>query len=291
MKTSLKILTVAIALSSAATLITACKKDSSSSGSNTNNNGAASNMSANGATGDNAYDDAFNIALQTGYDKGLDNLMQKGNGGTTLGYNFCANVSVSGSTYPVTVTVDFGTGCNTSTDGIARSGSIVYVFSGKLSTTGTTISATFNNYKVNGYQLGGNYSIQNTTTNVLTPSFTSSVTNGSLIYPNDTSYTFSGTKTVTVSSSDGTTNISSLIFTAASGNFTISNSFGESLTATITKPLVRKLSCGFRDSGTVSFKYTKGTASLNGTLDYGNGTCDDSALITIGAFTKTVTLP
>src|SRR5271167_2597089 len=144
MKTSLKILKVsAILLISTVTLITACKKDSSSSSTTTtSSNGPAANLSANGATSDNAYDDAFNLAVQTGYDKNLDNLMQKRGGGTTLGYNFCATVTASGTTFPVTVTVDFGAGCK-SADSITRSGSITYVFSGKLSTPGTTISATF----------------------------------------------------------------------------------------------------------------------------------------------------
>jgi hypothetical protein len=290
MKTSFKILTGTLLIASVIVLATACKKDSNSSSSSDNNN--AANMSADGTTADNAYDDAFNIAVQTDYDKGINSVTQKGNGATTLGYNFCANVTTSsnGSTFPDTVTVDFGSGC-TSLDNISRSGSIVYIFSGKLSSNGTTVSATFNNYTVNGYKLTGTYSITNNTTNILAPSFTTSVSNGSVVYPNATSYTFSGTKTVNVTSSNNSTNIDSLIFTASSGNYSIGNSFGESIAATITAPLVRKLSCGFISTGVLSFTYSKGNSSVKGTLDYGDGTCDNSALITIGAFTKNVTIP
>ncbi|HLK31112.1 MAG TPA: hypothetical protein VKT28_21210 [Puia sp.] len=291
MKTSFKILSGSILLASAITFITACKKDSSSSGSTTtDNNGAASNMSAKGAASDNAYDDVFNLAVQTGYDKNLDNLMQKRSGGATLGYGFCANVTVSGSSFPITLKVDFGAGC-TSNDGIQRSGSITYTFTGKLSTAGTTVSAQFDNYTVNGDTLSGTYSISNTTTNILSPTFTTTVTDGHIGYQNDTAYSFSGTKTAAVSSSTNTPgDVTSLIFTVT-GNYSISNSFGESLTANVTTPLIKKVACAHIDTGVIAFTYTKGTASVSGTLDYGNGTCDANAVITIGSFTKNITLP
>ncbi len=273
-------------------LMTACKKDSNSSSTSTSDNGSAASMSANGATADGKYDDAFNIAMQTGNDQGLDNLMQKNSGKSTEGFTptgsfYCATVTSSGSTFPVTITVDFGAGCK-SADSITRSGSITYVFSGHISTIRTTISATFNNYVVNGYALTGTYSITNSTTNIASPSLTTTVTNGSITYPNDTSYSFSGTKTVALVSGS-ISNVSTLVFNVT-GGYNVSNSFGESLAATITTPLERKETCEWVDAGIVSFKYTKQNVSVNGTLDYGNGTCDDSALITIGAFTETVTI-
>ena len=275
-------------------LITACKKNSGTTTSSTASNSSAANMSANGAVSDNAFDDAFGIALQTGNDNGLNSLMQLKSGKTDLSANgvglggpyYCASVSVSGSSFPVTVTVDFGAGCK-SADSVTRSGSITYVFSGKLSTPGTVISATFNNYTVNGYKLAGTYSITNTSTTSI--SLTTAVTNGNIVYPNDTSYSFAGSKTVTLAS--GNIAIpSSLVFNLA-GGYGIGSSYGDTLTATVTTPLVHPASCKHVVSGIVGFKYTKGSASLNGTLDYGNGSCDSTALITIGNYTETVILP
>jgi hypothetical protein len=291
MKTSLRILSGTVLLALTITLITACKKSSSSS--SATDNSSAANLSANGATSDKAFEDPFYIAMQTGNDKGLTSMMQQKGGIATLGDQvtgayYCANIAVSGTSFPVTVTVDFGTGC-TSTDGITRSGSITYVFSGKLSTPGTTISATFTNYKVNGYQLGGTYSIQNTSPSLLSPQLTTTVTNGNIVYPSDTSYSFSGTKTVAIASGS-IADVSTLVF-SITGNYSISNSYGESLAATVTTALERKKICGYVDKGIVSFTYTKGNTSINGTLDYGDGTCDNTALITIGAFTKTITIP
>jgi hypothetical protein len=275
-------------------LITACKKNSSPSSSNTADNTSAANMSANGAASDNAFDDAFGIALQTGNDQGLNSLMQQKTGKTDLSGNgftlgspyYCATVSVSGSTFPVTVTVDFGAGCK-SADSVTRSGSITYVFSGKLSNPGTVISATFNNYVVNGYKLAGTYSITNTSTTSL--SLTTAVKNGNITYPSDTSYSFAGSKMVTLAS--GTFTVPSSWVFNITGGYGIGSSYGDTLTASVTTPLVHPVSCKHVVSGIVGFTYTKGSASLHGTLDYGNGTCDSTALITIGAFTKTVVLP
>ena len=276
-------------------LITACKKNSSSSSSSTTNNTSAANLSANGAASDNAFDDAFGIALQTGNDKGLNSLMQQKTGKADLSGNgvslgspyYCASVSVSGSNFPVTVTVDFGAGCK-SADSVTRSGSIIYLFSGKLSTPGTVISATFNNYIVNGYKLAGTYSITNTSTTNL--QLSTSIINGNITYPSDTSYSFSGSKTVTLDANSNITVPSSWIFDI-SGGYGIGSSYGDTLTASVTTPLVHPVSCPHVVSGIVSFTYTKGSSSLKGTLDYGNGNCDSTALITIGNFTKTVVLP
>ncbi len=291
MKTNLRIFSAIILLAATIMLIASCKKDNNST-SNSATNDAAANMSSNGASADNAYDDAFGVALQAGSDQNLDLLTKKPGGAADVAQNiqgtyYCASISVSGSTFPITLTVDFGTGCK-SADSIERSGSVTYVFSGHLSTPGTTITATFNNYTVNGYSLNGTYTIANTTTDINAPQLTTTVTDGSIRFPSDTSYSFSGTKTISVSAGN-IADVSSLVFNIT-GGYKISSSYGDSLTATVTTPLERKITCPYIDQGVVSFTYTKGSSSVSGTLDFGDGTCDDSAVVTIGSFTKTVTI-
>jgi hypothetical protein len=241
----------------------------------------------------------MNVAIQSGSDQSIDAIMTQQKSGiqtngvrTVNGINgfYCANVTLlsNAGSFPDTLIVDFGAGC-TSADNIARSGSITYIFSGKLSTTGTTISATFDNYKVAGYQLGGTYSLLNSTTGS-TLSLTTSVTDGTITYPNDSSYTFSGTKIVTLAS--GTPpDISTFVFNVT-GGYTITNvNTGESLAVTVTTPLEKKEACKYVDAGVAAFVYTKGALTVDGTLNYGDGTCDNSAVVTIGAATKTITLP
>ncbi len=281
--------------------ITSCKKDSNSSTTGGSNNTSAQNLSTSGATSDGAYDDAFNVGFQTGNDNNLMSIAAQSGGVSTNslrtinginGY-YCATVTLktTAGSFPDTLVVDFGSGCTSSGDGIARSGSITYIFSGKLGTPGTVISASFNNYTVNGYQLGGTYSITNSS-GVSGFSLTTQVQNGTIVYPNDSSYTFSGTKVLSLNTPVDSTNILNNSFDIT-GGYTISNTnTGESLTATVTTPLLKKLSCEYIVSGIIGFVYTKGSAiTVNGTLDYGDGTCDNSAVIAIGTATKTVTLP
>jgi hypothetical protein len=275
--------------------VTACKKDNNSS------SGSAQTMTTNGATSDGAYNDVLNVALQAGSDKSIDAIMTQQKSGiqtngvrTVNGINgyYCADLALltTAGSFPDTLIVDFGTGCSTSMDGVTRSGSITYIFSGKLSTPGTVISATFNNYTVAGYQLGGQYTLTNSTTGT-SLSLSSEVNDGTITYPNDSSYSFSGTKTVTLTSGS-LTDISTFVFSVI-GGYTISNAHtGETLTATVTTPLEKKQSCKYVDAGVVAFVYKKGTTlTVAGTLNYGDGTCDDSAVITIDAATKTITLP
>jgi len=279
--------------------ITSCKKDSNSS-TTSGNNTSAQNLTTSGATSDDAYGDAFNVALQAGSDNNLNSITAESGGVSTNsvrtvnginGY-YCANVTLktTAGTFPDTLIVDFGTGCTSSGDGIARSGSITYIFSGKLGTTGTVISATFDNYTVNGYKLGGSYSITNTSP-IGGYSLTTQVQNGTITNPNDSSYSFYGTKTLSLNLPIDTTFLNNTF--NITGGYTISNTnTGESLTATVNTPLLKKLSCQYIVSGVIGFAYTKGSAiSVNGTLDYGDGTCDNTAVVTIGTYVKTVTLP
>jgi hypothetical protein len=279
-------------------LLGSCKKSSSSSSSTSDNTNAAS-LSANGASTDNTFDDVLNVTIQTNQDKTLNSIIARQSGTTTngvgtpvvLGSFYCATVTVTPadtSNFPKSILVDFGSGC-TSQDGIARSGSITYILSERFRYPGAVITASFNNYKVNGYQLNGTYTLTNNSS-LAGVAYTTSVTDGSIIFPNDSSYSFAGTKTVTQTAGIGSTDLSTYVF-SVTGNYTISNtSTGESLSAKVTTPLVKEETCPFIVSGKDSFTYSKGSLNVSGTLDYGSGTCDSTASVTIGSITNTVTL-
>jgi hypothetical protein len=291
--------TAIAAIFTAVLLLNACKKSSSSSSSTTNDNGNAAALSANGATSDNTFDDVLNITIQTNQDNTLNSIIQHQGGTITngagtsqpLGLFYCANVTVTPAdtiSYPKTIVVDFGAGC-TSLDGITRSGSITYTLSERFRNPGAVISATFTNYVVNGYQLGGTYTLTNNSS-LSGVAYTTAVTGGTITYPNDTAYSFAGTKTVTQTAGIGSTNLSTYVF-SVTGNYTITNTTtGEMLSAKVTTPLVKDENCANIVSGIESFAYKNGSVSLSGTLDFGSGTCDNIATVTIGSFTGTVTL-
>jgi hypothetical protein len=286
---------------STAVMITACKKDNSSNPSSKNDDSTAANLSASSATADNAYDDVFSIALQTGSDNNIvygssSSLGQVGvngnQGGTTTmgdGDTIKYTVTPAGDVFPKTIVVDFGTGV-TGPYGIIRKGKITYVFSGRLATPGTTVSATFTDYYINGYKLEGTYSATNTSTingNSITFSFTTSVSNGKITYPDGTTwYTYSGSKKVV--QTDGTSTLldASDDVYSVTGSNTIASSSGNTLKDSITTALVKKVSCRYVSSGIISFTFN----DVSGTLDYGDGTCDNKAVIKVGAINLEVEL-
>src|SRR6516162_5679810 len=156
-------------------LNSACQKDNNNTSSGgTNNDTTAAQLSAATTLADNAYQDIFQTAVQTGYDNNIAyKTSQAGDGQvqvnttrsveTAFGVNGCAVYTVSpndNTTFPKTITVDFGSGC-TDAVGVTRKGKITYIFSGKLINPGTTVSASFTNYSISGYQLQGTYSITN----------------------------------------------------------------------------------------------------------------------------------
>jgi hypothetical protein len=191
------------------------------------------------------------------------------------------------ATYPKTVTVDFGAGCK-GWYGVTRSGSITYVFSGKYKTPGTTISASFNNYRVNGFKLEGTYSIKNNSSPQNGISFTTSVVNGKLTYPDGTTwYSYSGTRTFTQTAGFGSPNLSDYVFSIA-GSHSCAASDGRTLTDSITTPLTKAFSCKYISAGIVGFTYNN---LIKGTFDYGNGNCDSLATITVGTLSRVVSLP
>ena len=281
------------------TALNSCKKDSSTPNNSSNNTDTtAANASASTTLADNAYDDVFQTAVQTGYDNniafgtqsvGVGQVQTNSVHGSTAtnSINGCAVYTVTpndNTTFPKTIVVDFGTGC-TSAAGITRIGKITYVFSGKLINPGTTVSASFTNYSVNGYQLKGTYSITNNSSLANGIAFTTSVTDGNIVFPDQTSYSYAGSKTVKQTAGMSTTMDASDDVYSITGNNTFSAN-GNTIVNTITTPLSRAYSCEWVGSGIISFTYNTDT---KGTLDFGNGTCDGDVTIKVGTFTKTIT--
>ncbi|MBS1659970.1 MAG: hypothetical protein JST68_02850 [Bacteroidetes bacterium] len=283
-------------LLSAALVFTACKKDSSSTSSQEPD---AVSLTTSSATADDQYNDVLNVALQVGsggsttlssYVAGPstgNHTVPTGPGGATP----CAVLSVAitdTTKYPVTVSIDFGTGC-TGTDGVVRKGKVTYVFSGKIYVSGTTVTASFDNYSVNGYQLAGTYSITNNSIgNGI--SFVTKVTDGKITFPDASYYAYAGTRTVSQTGGVGTLTVLDDSY-SITGSHSFSSSAGKSLTDSITTPLLWQTTCRHIGSGVIGFTYSDGALSLKGTLDYGTGTCDNTATIKVGATTKVIQLP
>jgi hypothetical protein len=274
-----------------------CKKSDVSNVTASNDSKAAT-LSDSSTVAENAYYDVLNNAF-VGYSDNVSSMgvslqsgktttLSTGTEGAGTGHLSCANYTISDSTpghYPKTLTLDFGTGCS-SIDGVLRTGKLIYTFSGPLFTPGTTVSVSFNQYTVNGYGIQGAYAISNNSTQNGV-SFTTLVTNGILTCPDATNFHYSHNKTFTQTAGASTPfNISDDVY-AISGNSAFSSSDGSSLVLNITTPLVRNFTCLNITQGVVAFVYNQG---VSGTIDFGDGTCDNTATLKVGDISRTITL-
>lgn len=273
----------------------ACKKDISKA----SQDSPAATLSDSSTVADNAYNDVLVNAF-FGFSDQLNNASgQSHRGGTATNSANVVNspqplscaaytlVTAEGGGYPKTLTLDFGPdGCSGSSDGLMRKGKIIYIFSGSLLEPGTTVSASFDQYYVNGYGLQGTCSITNTsTTNGF--GFTLQTTNGIFTFPNLTNFHYSGNKVIAMTAGSNTPNDLSDDVYAITGSSNFSASDGSSLVSTVSTPLTKAFTCPYVSAGVISFTYNQDT---KGTIDFGDGTCDHTATLVVGSITRVFNL-
>jgi hypothetical protein len=266
---------------SAVTVLVSCKKDRSSAN---NDVETTFQLSENQATSEALQDDANAIFFEAATDKGLLGARTSESLETTNTLS-CATVSVTPANgFPKTIVVDFGSGC-TSVDGINRSGKINIVLSDSVRKTGSNAVITFTNYFSAGFKVEGTITWTNTTTpNAV--SWTRQIANGKITGPNGYYWLHTGAKTITQTAGASTPlNVLDDVF-SVTGNHTVTNPSGKSRTATITEALEKK---------TVCHNITKGKIKIEGPahyaiLDYGDGTCDSKATISIDGNTPRIIL-
>lgn len=198
----------------------------------------------------------------------------------------CPTVTLTPSTpgaFPKTLVLDFGTGCTTS-GGATASGQVTATFSGPLTQSGVSITVSLVNFKYKGYTLSGSYSA------TIQPAGTYNVTvsSGKVTTPDGKNATFTGTLTfVQVEGKNTPTQTTDDVF-SISVNLSGTDTEGKAYTAQTTTPLRKALNCAWIVSGVVEIK-TTGQAKK--TLDFGQGTCDDSATLQVGPVSTPVKLP
>ncbi len=199
----------------------------------------------------------------------------------------CASVTVSSGAFPKTITLDFGNGCTNPNSNIERSGIINIVLSDSFRLTGSTAVMTFDNYYVNGYKKEGTITWTNTSTSSVR-SWSRQVINGKITAPNGRFWFHNGLKQITQVAGMNTPRILLDDAFSITGTSQITNSNGENRTSTIETPLHKRVACDHIDEGSIRFQGPNHYA----TLDFGNGTCDAIATISINNYQpRTITLP
>lgn len=190
----------------------------------------------------------------------------------------CAKVTITSTngTFPKIITVDFGTGC-TDKRGITRKGIITISVTNPIFVPGASITITHQDFYIDGRKVEGDAKLTNLTTDLKIPTFSKEVTNGKITNEDGTYFTFSSNRKYRMVEGVATPkNIGDDAFETFEGNRNVNRSNGTYFTSNIKTPLFKRNACRFTSKGSVILKGSK----VDGTLDFGNGECDNLATFT-----------
>lgn len=199
--------------------------------------------------------------------------------------DFCASTEFVMDEANKTIVIDFGDGC-VSPNGVSRKGKIMIKYSGNLLFPSANIVTTFDGYEVNGYKIEGTRTLTNIGLDLVSSTVTIAVKieNGKITWPDGGFVTINSNEVREVKL--GSSGYEATITGTASGN----SKEGSGYTAELTEALKLSQSCiesGVYNptSGLIEFTYK----SVKMTLDYGTGTCDNSATISYPGGVKEIT--
>lgn len=236
------------------------------------------------ATLEKSFADAQSISDEAGANGSLSTYKMTG-GGSTLSQ--CATVINDTISTPHVLTIDFGTANCLCADGVYRHGKIIVTYTGRYRDMGHMHTITFDNYFVNDNQVTGTKTVSYTANDASgNPKYDISV-NGQVILANSAgTISWTSTRTRTWTAGYNTKAGSDDEYEIA-GSGTITRASGKTFTINITTPLHVARNCKWIESGVVDIT-PAGAATRS--LDYGNGTCDAQANLTVNGKTYSVTL-
>lgn len=200
----------------------------------------------------------------------------------------CFTVSVTPrdrGVFPKTVVLDFGTGCEM--NGITRKGKIITVYSGPLHIPGNKAVTEFDGYQVNDLKITGRHQIQNTTEPGSNQRrFTRTVESKATNLTSGVWRTWSGVMVMRQVEGNGTPLWPVDDVYQFTGSRRGEHSNGRKWVAETKEPLVKAFACRWISKGILLVKVN----DTVGTLDFGNGTCDDEATLTVNGVTKAIKL-
>lgn len=277
-----------------------CKKDDSITNRSSENDptelAATQEASTQEAETEAQFDDVFNITAsmnssQVGEDLGVganvSGLFELGST-TPTNNTRCFTITVVPSiphVFPKTVTIDFGTGC-LGRDGKYRKGKIVSIYTNPMVVPGAKVSTTFVDYYVDSFKIEGTHITENTSISNM-QGWKVVVIDGKITNTNTNLWRkWNSTKNVLQIEGNGTPHFPLDDVYKITGNARGSNSAGHTWAALVVDPLIKKFTCPWIVKGKVQLM-RDGREAL---LDYGNGNCDNQAIIYINGVPHVITL-
>jgi len=247
---------------------------------------SAINLADNDAVTEAVFDDIFNSVDDA--EIRLEDYL-KGEG-KSAEVETCPSVTfnrIPDSNWPKTVTIDYGTGCTGFYDN-TRSGKIIITITGPRLEEGSVRTVTFNNYYINGIGVEGTKQVTNLgLNNEQKMKFSVTLTGGKITLEDGQVIERSFERQRVWMAGKETPNIWDDEF-QITGTATGVNRKGIEYTNTILTPVLLKRSCRFAVSGVIKLEIEGLTEPVE--LDYGDGECDATAVITMGGKSKEITL-
>lgn len=283
-----------IAFALSAFIFTSCQKENSVSSPDTITDEQAAAYADESSQAEASFDDVEDLgmiaaeedgAASTG--RGYRPLFEE----LRLRIGACATVTVTpnDSTYPKTITIDFGDGC-VCADGKFRKGAVIIHLTAPIRTSGAVMTITFRDFYLNRAHIEGTKIISNLSSNGDTR-FTVQVVGGAVTFPNGRGWQYQGIKYVVQVDGGATPFVRDDVYRIEGRSNTTFNS-GLSITLNTETPLVKKVVCPWINNGVLKIKINSRVLFL----DYGapnNGDCDNKGLLTWnnGANQRLITLP
>ncbi len=247
-----------------------------------------------------SFDDVEDVSMLAADEEGETSMF--GRGGETgrlfpfaelrIRLGVCASITVSpnDSTYPKTVTIDFGPDGCLCADGKFRRGAIVIHLTAPIRRPGAVMTITLDNFYLNRAKIEGTKIVSNLSENG-DIRFTVQVVGGKVTHPNGRGYKYDGIKYVKQIEGGATRELRDDVYKLEVRSKTEYNN-GLIINLNTETPLIKKMTCHWISDGTLKIKINSRILYLN----YGapsNGDCDNKALLTWnnGNNQRLITLP
>lgn len=261
--------------------VTGCKKEKTEDVEDTDASAAENNALAEGTFNDvsNISDEANSGSLSSYKNEGEQQILSA-----------CVTITRDTVSNPRVLTIDFGDTNCLCLDDRYRRGKIIITHTGKYRDSATTWTTTFVDYFVNDNQVTGTRTGTNNGRNAAGNLSWTITVDGSIVLANGGgTITWISTRTREMTEGEGTAVWLDDMY-SITGSASGTSAKGASYTMNITNPLIRDMSIGCRRH------FTKGTfdltpsGKLTRTIDFGDGSCDALATVTINGKTYPITL-
>jgi hypothetical protein len=213
--------------------------------------------------------------------------------------NACPTVTVTHlnppAVFPIRVVLDFGNPGCTGNDGHLRSGKINIEYTARLIYPGAVATTSFDGFYIDSVHVEGTHKITNTSNGTTNRQFTIEVRDAKLTRPNGDYTKWKSDKVITQIEGLMTADFHDDVFSvtgSAEGQVKKGNLL-VGWSSSITEALIKRFTCRWIVKGRIRTIRVNSipTSPWVAVLDFGNGTCDNQAIITINGVAHQITLP